>query len=69
MNRETVNQPNWVPTNKLMVASLIGPAVTEVWANMAPVAFSGPAVNALVGSAISFLVGYYLVRDRDNTPN
>ena len=63
-----VNQPSKMPTNKLMVAAMVAPAVTEVWgiilADLYP-QLAGPAVSGLAGAVAALVVGYY-VRDRAN---
>ena len=61
-------QPDLLPTNKLAIAALIGPAVTEAWGAVmatiyAPVA--GPEVSLLVGTVATLIVGYF-VPDRKN---
>lgn len=61
-------QPDRLPTNKLAVAALIGPAVTEAWgAVMATIypPLSGPEVSLLVGAVATLIVGYF-VPDREN---
>jgi hypothetical protein len=63
-----VKQPSPLPTNKLAVAVLIGPAATEAWgAVMAQIylPMSGPEVSMLVGGLAALAVGY-IVRDRVN---
>ena len=57
-----------LPTNKLAVAAMVGPAATEVWQAVmldlyAPLA--GSAMSALVGALAALAVGYF-VRDRAN---
>lgn len=61
-------QEGYYPTNKLSVAVIIGPAVTEAWGSVmqtiyAPVA--GPEMSMLVGALVTLLVGYF-VPDRPN---
>ena len=63
-----VNQPSAMPTNKLMVAAAVGPAVTEVWGAVmsdlyAPVA--GVETSFLMGAAAALALGY-LIKDRPN---
>ena len=62
------DQPSVFPTNKLAVAAMIGPAVTEAWGSVmadmyAPM--SGPAVAMLAGAIASLLMAWF-VPDRDN---
>ena len=61
-------QPDALPTNKLAVAALIGPAVTEAWpgimADFYP-ALSGPASALLAGALASLVIGWF-VPDRAN---
>lgn len=64
----TVSQPSKMPTNKLMTAVAIGPAVTEAWgAVMADIypPLAGPEVSILVGALAAAAIGY-LVKDRPN---
>lgn len=61
------NQPDFLPSNKLTVAAMIGPAVVEVWQVVAHAALAGPAMSALVGSVVALVVGYF-VDDRANVP-
>lgn len=65
---ELVNQPSAMPTRKLTVAALIGPAVTETWQmlmlDLYP-ALSGDKLSMLVGMGAAFLFGYY-TRDKPN---
>jgi len=61
-------QTSAFPTNKLSVAVIIGPAVTEAWgAVMAGVyaPLSGPEMSMLVGALVTLAVGYF-VPDRPN---
>lgn len=63
-----VNQPTSLPTNKLMVATLIGPAATEVWGQVMTDLYptlAGPAMSMLAGGVAAMLVGYF-VKDRAN---
>lgn len=63
-----VNQPSALPTNKLGVAALVGPAVAEVWRNLmtdAYPALAGDATAILVGTFAALIAGYF-VRDRAN---
>ena len=56
------------PTNKLSVAVIIGPAVTEAWgAGMQTIylPLSGPEMSMLMGALVTLLVGYF-VPDRPN---
>ena len=62
------DQPDAYPTNKLTVAAMIAPAVTEAYQNVmtqfyAPL--SGPAMGMLAGAAAAMIAGYF-VPDRDN---
>lgn len=64
----TVNQPSARPTNKLMVAALVGPAVTEAWQNVMLEIYlplAGESVGMLMGGLAALAVGY-MVRDRPN---
>ena len=64
----TVNQPSALPTNKLMVATAVGPVVTEVWAGvMAEIlpALAGPEMSLFAGMIATLVVGYF-VPDRPN---
>ena len=59
-------QPSAMPTNKLSVAVMVGPAATEAWgAVMASVypALSGPEMSMLIGGLAALVVGW-LVPDR-----
>ena len=63
-----VKQPSALPTNKLSVAVMIGPAATEAWgAVMATVypPLSGPEMSVLVGALAALVVGWF-VPDRAN---
>ena len=63
-----VNQPSAMPTNKLMVATLVGPAATEVWGQVMSGLYpslAGPAMSMLVGGIAALLIGYF-VKDRAN---
>ena len=60
-------QPDFLPTNKLTVAALIGPAFVEVWQAVGPVALTGPAMSSLLGGIVVLLIGRY-VPDRANVP-
>lgn len=64
----TVSQPTLRPTNKLMTAVAIGPAVTEVWgavmADLYP-ALAGPEMSILAGALAAAFFGY-MVRDQAN---
>jgi hypothetical protein len=66
----TAKQASALPTNKLSVAAMIGPAATEAWgavmADLYP-ALSGPAVSMLVGALAAVAVGWF-VPDRPNVP-
>lgn len=56
-------QPDMLPTNKLAVASLVGPAVYEVWGTVMLTIFpalAGPAMGMLVAAAATLLVGYFV---------
>lgn len=70
-----VVQTTGKPTNKLITAlttnvvltPFIQPAVQEAWPQIASMAFSGPAVTALVGAILTNIVALllaYIVRDR-----
>lgn len=63
------SQPNALPTNKLAIAALVGPAVTELWpgimADLWPALAGGPATAALAGAAAALIVGWF-VPDRAN---
>lgn len=64
-------QPSALPTNKLAVAALIGPASTEAWgAVMATIypPLSGPEVSLLIGAVATLVVGWF-VPDRANVPS
>ncbi|WP_300009646.1 hypothetical protein [uncultured Roseobacter sp.] len=62
------NQVDELPTNKLAVAALIAPAITEVLGNYtAGTAFGGPAVSMLIAAGITMLIGRY-IPDRANVP-
>ena len=61
-------QLNNFPTNKLAIAAMIGPAVTEAWGSVmaemyAPM--SGPAMAMLAGAIASLIIGWF-VPDRPN---
>lgn len=63
-----VRQPSALPTNKLSVAVMIGPAATEAWgAVMATVypPIAGPEMSVLVGALAALVVGWF-VPDRAN---
>ncbi len=65
---QTVNQPTWRPTNKLMVAALVGPAAGEIWRNVMMDIYpglAGPAMVALIAALAAFGAGY-VVKDRPN---
>jgi hypothetical protein len=69
MAKPLVDQPTARPTNKLAIAVLIGPAVTEIWGGvMAEIypALAGASTSMLVGAIAALAVGY-LVPDRANT--
>lgn len=67
---KSAKQPDWWPTNKLMVASAIAPAASEAWgrvmADLAP-ALAGPDVSILAGLLAALGVGWF-VSDRPNVP-
>jgi hypothetical protein len=68
MSMALVKQPSALPTNKLAVAALIGPAATEAWgAVMASVypAVAGPEMSLLVGAVATLIVGWF-IPDRAN---
>lgn len=61
-------QPDAFPSNKLSVAVIIGPAVTEAWGSVMETLYaplSGPEVSMLMGALVTLLVGYF-VPDRPN---
>jgi hypothetical protein len=63
-----VRQPSNLPTNKLSVAVMIGPAATEAWgAVMATIypPLAGPEMSVLVGALAALVVGWF-VPDRAN---
>ena len=63
-----VRQPSNFPTNKLSVAVLIGPAVTEAWGSVMATVYaplSGPEVSMLAGALAALAIGY-IVPDRAN---
>jgi hypothetical protein len=63
-----VKQPSRMPTNKLGVAVLIGPAATEAWGAVMTTLYaplSGPEMSMLVGGLAALGIGY-LVPDRAN---
>lgn len=64
-------QSNALPTNKLAIAALIGPASSEIWQNVMldlypPLA--GDMTTMLMAGLITLFVGYY-VPDRANVPS
>lgn len=63
-----VDQPSKLPTNKMTLAALVGPAAAEVWARFmaenAP-SLSGDAMSMLIGSLAALSVAYW-VKDRAN---
>jgi hypothetical protein len=63
-----VKQPSNLPTNKLSVAVMIGPAATEAWGAVMTTLYaplSGPEMSMLVGALAALAIGY-LVPDRAN---
>lgn len=63
-----VRQPGRLPTNKLSVAVLIGPAATEAWGAVMTTIYppvAGPEVSMLAGALAALAIGY-LVPDRAN---
>ncbi|MFC4672057.1 hypothetical protein ACFO5X_26145 [Seohaeicola nanhaiensis] len=63
-----VDQPSSLPTNKLTVAALVGPAVTEAYGAVMQtiyVPLAGEAMSVFVGTFAAFAVGYF-IRDRAN---
>ena len=61
-------QTSSFPTNKLSVAVLIGPAVTEAWGAVMETIYqplSGPEMSMLIGALVALAVGYF-VPDRPN---
>ena len=71
-------QPDRIPTNKVLamfggtaaLAPIIGPAVAEVWPQIAPAALSGPAMTDFVAAALAGLASLalaYFVPDRAGT--
>lgn len=65
MAQPLVNQPSALPTNKLAVAALIGPAVTEGVGLLFPV-LDGGSISMLCGGIAALAVGW-IVKDRANT--
>lgn len=76
---DSAKQPDAWPTRKLVtmavgtptIATLIGPAVAEVWPQIVPAAYAGEAMIAFVSAAAAALVSAivaYFVPDRPNTP-
>lgn len=64
-------QTTYLPTNKLAIASLIGPAAVEAYqAVMLDIypPLSGEAMSMLVGAFVALSVGYF-VPDRPNMAN
>lgn len=64
------DQASMLPTNKLAVAGLIGPAVTEAYGNVMLQVYeplSGPSMAMLAGAAAAYAVGWF-VPDRPNVP-
>ncbi len=68
MKAPLVKQPSAVPTRKLAVAAMVGPAVTEIWgaamADLYP-PLAGESASLLAGGLAALVVGYF-VRDRAN---
>lgn len=73
-----VSQPSAMPTRKLMVGTLaaaitgteLGPALAEVWPQIAPPVLAGPAVTSYLSLVMSLAAGLaagYYVKDRANT--
>ena len=71
-------QPDRIPTNKALTMAggipalsvIIGPAVAEVWPQIAPAALSGPAMTDFVAAALAGLASLalaYFVPDRAGT--
>ena len=64
-------QASALPTNKLAVAALIGPATTEAWGAVMATIYppvAGPEVSLLVGALATLIVGWF-VPDRANVPS
>lgn len=72
-------QPTRAPTNKALtmlggtvaLAPFIGPAVNEVWPQIAPAFLAGPAMTEAVAAVIAGLASLalaYFVPDRWGTP-
>lgn len=68
-------QPDRLPTNKVLAMGLgtltaapfIGPAVAEVWPQIVPPAFSGPAMTDFVAALVAVIASMalaYFVPDR-----
>ena len=78
---DTATQAGLAPTRKLTtmligvpaLTLLLGPAVAEVWPQIAPVWATGAAVTALVttlpGVIISGVLAYFGVPDKPNVPS
>jgi len=63
------DQPSALPTRKLTVAAMVGPAATEAWAGIMAAVYPplvGPEVSMLIGALVTVAAGYW-VRDRENT--
>lgn len=63
-------QPSALPSNKLAIAALVGPAASEIWQSVMldlypPLA--GDMTTMLVAGLITLFVGYW-VPDRANLP-
>lgn len=62
-------QTNVLPTNKLAVAALVGPAVTELYPDIMAMIWApligGTATAALAGAGAALIVGWF-VKDRAN---
>lgn len=69
------NQPDRLPTNKALtmfggtvaLAPIVGPAVAEIWPQIAPAFLAGPAATELLAAALAGLLSLalaYFVPDR-----
>lgn len=63
-------QTSGLPTRKLAVGAMVGPAVTEVWGSVMVGIYpplSGPEMSMLIGALAAVAVAYW-VKDRANMP-
>lgn len=76
---QLATQPSSLPTHKLavgatlaaLVSTYAGPVVAEVWPQVMPAAFAGPAVTGLVQALVGMLAALavaYWVPDAANVP-